>query len=305
MPSSAPSPAGFPVPGLPDVAASDVRALIGPAIGIAFVAYTDNILTGRAFATRHGDTVDAQRELLALSGANLGAGLLQGMPVSSSGSRTAIGDAVGQRTQLGGVVTVVCTMVALFTLGSVLAAFPVTALAAVVIYAATRLVDVPELVRFARFRRSELVLALATTVAVLALGVLRGIVAAIALSVLDLLRRVARPHDAVLGLVPGMAGMHDVDDYPSARVVPGLMIYRFDSPLFFANAENFRTRALRSVDEASPPVRWFVLNAEAISEVDITGADALEELREELFRRGIEVGLARMKEDSATTWPAR
>ena len=290
-------PAGFPVPGLPDVAASDVRALIGPAIGIAFVAYTDNILTGRAFATRHGDTVDAQRELLALSGANLGAGLLQGMPVSSSGSRTAIGDAVGQRTQLGGLVTVVCTMVALFTLGSVLAAFPVTALAAVVIYAATRLVDVPELVRFARFRRSELVLALATTVAVLALGVLRGIVAAIALSVLDLLRRVARPHDAVLGLVPGMAGMHDVDDYPSARLVPGLMIYRFDSPLFFANAENFRTRALRSVDEASPPVRWFVLNAEAISEVDITGADALEELREELFRRGIEVGLARMKEE--------
>ena len=131
----------------------------------------------------------------------------------------------------------------------------------------------------------------------LVLDVLLGIVAAIALSVLDLLRRVARPHDAVLGIVPGMAGMHDVDDYPSARVVPGLMIYRYDSPLFFANAEDFRLRALASVDEAEVPVRWFVLNAEAISEVDITATDALEELRKELDRRGIEVGIARMKEE--------
>ena len=166
---------------------------------------------------------------------------MQGIPVSSSGSRTAIGDAVGQRTQLGGLVTVLCTLLALLTLGPVLAAFPVAGLAAVVVYAATRLVDVRELVRFGRFRTSELVLALATTVSVLVLDVLLGIVAAIALSVLDLLRRVARPHDAVLGIVPGLAGMHDVDDYPSAQVVPGLMIYRYDSPLFFANAEDFRT----------------------------------------------------------------
>jgi SulP family sulfate permease len=273
---------GLPVPGLPDVAASDLTALIGPAIGVAFVAYTDNILEGRAFAARKGQTVDAQRELLALGGANLGAGLVGGIPVSSSGSRTAIGDAVGQRTQLGGLVTVACTVLAVLTLGPVLAAFPVAGLAAVVVYAATRLVDVRELIRFGRFRTSELVLALATTVAVLVFGVLLGVVAAIALSVLDLLRRVARPHDAVLGIVPGMAGMHDVDDYPSARVVPGLMIYRYDSPLFFANAEDFRLRALASVDEAETPVRWFVLNAEAVSEVDITAADALEELREDL-----------------------
>ncbi len=290
-------PAGLHVPGLPDVAAQDVTSLIGPAVGVAFVAYTDNILTGRAFASRHGQTIDAQRELLALGASNLGAGLVGGIPVSSSGSRTAIGDAVGQRTQLGGAITVLCTVLALITLRPVLAAFPVAGLAAVVVYAATRLVDVRELVRFGRFRLSELVLALATTVAVLALDVLLGIVAAIALSVLDLLRRVARPHDAVLGLVPGVAGMHDVDDYPSAQVVPGLMIYRYDSPLFFANAEDFRIRALVAVAEAPIPVRWFVLNAEAISEVDITATDALEELRRELDRRGIVVGLARMKEE--------
>lgn len=294
-------PSGLHIPGLPAVAAQDLTGLVGPAVGIAFVAYTDNILTGRAFASRHGQTVDAQRELLALGGANLGAGLFGGLPVSSSGSRTAIGDAVGQRTQLGGAVTVLCTVLALLVLRPVLAAFPVAALAAVVVYAATRLVDVRELVRFGRFRLSEVVLALATTVSVLALGVLLGIVAAIALSVLDLLRRVARPHDAVLGLVPGVAGMHDVDDYPSARVVPGLMIYRYDSPLFFANAEDFRLRALHAVEEADgdggPPVRWFVLNVEAVSEVDITASDALEQLRAELVRRGVEVGLARMKED--------
>ncbi len=166
-----------------------------------------------------------------------------------------------------------------------------------VVYAATRLVDLKELARFSRFRRSELALALATTLSVLVFDVLYGILVAIALSVLDLLRRVARPHDAVLGIVPGMAGMHDVEDYPSAQVIPGLLVYRYDSPLFFANAEDFRERALRSVDEASEPVRWFLLNAEANVELDVTGADALEQLRAELERRGIVFAMARVKEE--------
>jgi SulP family sulfate permease len=290
-------PGGVPVPGLPDVDAGDLMAMLGPALGIAFVGYTDNILTGRGFAARHRETVDPQRELIALSAANVGAGLMGGMPVSSSGSRTAIGDAVGSKTQLAGLVTVVCTVVAVLTLGDLLAAFPLTALAAVVVYAATRLVDVPELRRFASFRGSELALALATTASVLVFDVLYGILVAIALSVLDLLRRVARPHDAVLGIVPGLAGMHDVDDYPSATVIPGLFVYRYDSPIFFANAENFRERALRSVDEAQQPVRWFVLNAEANVEVDVTGSDALEQLYDELERRGIVFAMARVKVD--------
>jgi SulP family sulfate permease len=290
-------PGGVPVPGLPEVGTSDLTAMLAPALGIAFVAYTDNILTGRAFAWRHAATIDPQRELLALGAANVGAGLLQGFPVSSSGSRTAIGDAVGSRTQLAGLITVACTLLALLTLRPLLAAFPLSALAAVVVYAATRLVDVPELVRFARFRSSELVLALATTAGVLVLGVLLGILVAIALSVLDLLRRVARPHDAVEGTVPGVAGMHDVDDYPSAEVIPGLLVYRYDSPLFFANAEDFRSRALASVDAAAAPVRWFLLNVEANVEVDITGADALEQLRADLEQRGIVFALARLKQD--------
>ena len=290
-------PAGIPTPGLPDVSAHDVLVLLGPALGVAFVGYTDNILTGRAFASRHRERVDAKQELLALGAANLGSGLLHGFPVSSSGSRTAIGDAIGGRTQLASLVTVVCTVAALVFARPLLAAFPLAALGAVVVYAATRLVDVGEFVRFARFRRSEFLLAAGTTAAVLVVGVLAGVLVAIGLSVLDLLRRVARPHDAVEGYVPGLAGMHDVDDYPTAEPVAGLLVYRYDSPLFFANAEDFRHRALAAVEQTSGPVEWFVLNTEAIVEVDITAVDVLEELRRELTDRGIVVALARFKQD--------
>lgn len=288
-------PARFPDGGLPDVSGHDLVSLLGPALGIAFVGYTDNILTARAFATRHGSTVDARRELLAVGAANLGSALLHGFPVSSSGSRTAIADGSGARSQLAGLVTVVVTLASIWVLEPVLSAFPAAALAAVVVYAAVRLVDVPEFRRYAAFRRSELLLAVGTTVAVLAVGVLVGVLVAIGLSVLDLLRRVARPHDAIEGFVPGLAGMHDVDDFPEAEAVPGLVVYRYDSPLFFANAEDFLTRARAAASGAE--VRWFVLNTEANVEVDITAVDALETLRRELTDRGVVFALARFKQD--------
>ena len=139
-------------------------------------------------------------------------------------------------------------------------------------------------------------LAVATTASVLLFGVLYGVLVAIALSILDLLRRVARPHDGVLGLVPGVAGMHDLDDYPDADPVPGLVVYRYDAPLFFANAENFRERALAAVDDSPVPVEWFVLNAEANVEVDLTALDALDQLRSRLAR-GIVFAMARVKQD--------
>lgn len=290
-------PVGLPAPGVPDVSPDVVVSLLAPALGVAFVAFTDNVLTARAFADRAGHEIDAKRELLALSAANLGSGLLHGFPVSSSGSRTAIAHAVGARTQLAGAFTVLVTVLAILTARPVLAAFPTAALGAVVVYAAVRLVDVAELRRFATFRRSELLLALGTTAAVLVVGVLLGVLVAIGLSILDLLRRVARPHDAVEGFVPGLAGMHDIDDYASAEVVPGLLVYRYDSPLFFANAEDFRTRARAAVAASHAPVRWFVLNAEAMVDVDITAADALESLRRELADRGIVFALARAKQD--------
>ena len=289
-------PAGLPWPSLPSLSLARSVDLIVPALGVAFVGYSDNILTARAFA-KPGDRVDADRELLALGFANLGSGLMQGFPVSSSGSRTAIADAVGARSQFASVTTVLATVLAVFTLRPLLAAFPSAALGAVVVYAATRLVDVSEFRRFARFRRSEFAIAISTTLAVLVVGVLQGVLVAIAISIADLLRRVARPHDSVLGFVPGLAGMHDVDDHPSATLIPGLMVYRYDSPLFFANAENFKRRALRTVARSPDSVEWFVLNAEAIIEIDVTAADALEELRASLTDRGVVVALARLKQD--------
>jgi len=290
-------PAGLATPGLPDVSLHDLVSVLPAALGVAFVGYTDNILTGRAFAHRREQRIDPRRELLALGAANLGSGLMHGFPVSSSGSRTAIGDAAGGRTQLTGLVTVVATVVAVLVLRPVLEAFPTAALGAVVVYAAVRLIDLPEFRRLAHFRRSELLLALTTTAAVLAVGVLYGILVAVGLSVFDLMRRVALPHDAVEGFVPGVPGMHDIADYAGAEPVPGLMIYRYDSPLFFANAENFRSRARAAVADSDDPVRWFVLNVEAITEVDLTAVDALETLRRELSERGVVFGLVRMKMD--------
>jgi sulfate permease, SulP family len=290
-------PSGLLTPGFTAIPLADLMAMVIPVAGVAIVAFSDNVLTARTFAVRHGYDVDANAELRALGVCNVGAGLMHGFPVSSSGSRTALGDAVGSRTQLYSIVMLVAVLVVMLFGRGVLATFPTAALGALVVYAAMRLVDIPEFKRLARFRRSELILALLTTAAVLVFGVLYGVLVAITLSILDLLRRVARPHDAIQGIVPGVAGMHDIDDYPDANVVPGLLVYRYDAPLFFANAENFRKRALAAIREYPGTVEWFVLNAEANVEVDLTALDALKQLRDELERLGIEFGMARVKQD--------
>jgi len=289
-------PAGLPVPDVPNLSWNDFRQLLAPAIGVAVVGYTDNMLTARAFADRGNYSIDPNRELLALGAANLGSGLFRGIPVSSSGSRTALGNASGSRTQLFSAVAVVVVLVVLLVGGSVLENFPDAALGAIIVFAAWKLIDFGEFRRLARFRRSELLLALVATVGVLLVDILYGVLIAIGLSVADMLRRVARPHDAILGQVPGLAGMHDVDDYPTAKTIRGLVVYRYDSPLFFANAEDFKRRALAAVTAEEDP-RWFVLNVEAYVEVDITGLDALEWLRSELQRHGVVMALARVKQD--------
>ncbi|MGX9789400.1 SulP family inorganic anion transporter [Mycobacterium sp. MMS18-G62] len=290
-------PGGLPLPGVPVISGADLVNLLIPAVGISIVAFSDNVLTARTFAVRHSQRVDANAELRALGVCNVGTGLLHGFPVSSSGSRTALGDALGSRTQLHSIVSLIAVLAVMVLGRGLLGHFPLAALGALVVYAAFRLVDVPEFKRLARFRRSELILALATTASVLLFGVLYGVIVAITLSILDLLRRVARPHDAIQGFVPGVAGMHDVDDYPEADRVPGLLVYRYDAPLFFANAENFRQRALAAVDSNPDPVEWFVLNAEANVEVDLTALDMLDQLRGELASRGIVFAMARVKQD--------
>ena len=287
-------PVGLPVPGWPPVHATELPSLVLPAIGIAIVGFSDVVLTGRAFAARRGEAVDADQELRALGAINLAAGLSHGFPVSCSATRTVIGDALGSRTQLYSLVTLGTVVVAVFAGRPVLAAFPLAALGAVVVYAAVRLINVAEFRRLAAFRRSELVLALATTVSVLGLGVLYGVLAAVGLSILDLMRRMARPHAAVLGYAQGIPGMHDVDDYPRTAVVPGLVVFRYDAPLCFANADDFHHRALAAV---TPGTEWFLLNAEANIEIDVTGVDALDQLRRELAEQGITFAMARVKRE--------
>jgi sulfate permease, SulP family len=288
-------PRGLPPISIPDFATIDLGTLLPAALGVTIVAYSDNIATGRAFAARHGQNIDARQEFLALGAANLAAGSLSGFPVSSSGSRTVLGDAMGSRTQLYSLVAATVVLLTTLFLGPALSSFPLAALGAIVVYAALRLIDFSELRRIARFRRSELFLALTTTAAVVIFDVLYGIAVAVALSILDLLRRIARPHDGILGFVPGLAGMHDIDDYATGRQLPGLLVYRYDAPLFFANAQNFKNRALASVDAADPPVEWFLLNAEANTEIDLTAVDALEEVRKTLAERDIVFALARVK----------
>lgn len=292
-------PAGLPplsVPQIPNFLAQ-LPTLTASALGIAIVGYSDNVLTARAFAALHHDSIDPNQELLALGLANVGAGLVQGFPVSSSGSRTAIGDTLGSKTQLFSLVAMVIVVVVLLFLRPVLSLFPKAALGSIVIFAALRLIDVPEFLRLYRFRSSEFYLAIVTMVGVLVTDILIGVGIAIGLSIIELLSRLARPHDAVLGTVPQMPGLHDISDWEGATTIPGLVIYRYDAPLCFANAENFKYRVMQAIAAEVEPVEWFVLSTEAIVEIDITALDVLEELIDELSHQGITVALARVKQD--------
>ncbi len=207
-----------------------LRYLVGAGVGIALVGYSDNVLTARAFASRNGYRIDAQQELLALGAINLGNGLMQGFPVSSSGSRTALGDALGSSSQLFSLVAFGLVLMVLLFLRPVLALFPKAALGAIVIYAALRLIDVAEFRRLLAFRSSEFRLALVTLAGVLLTDLLVGVGLAVGLSVMDLFSRLLRPHDEVMDPVPSLAG---------------LVVYRFDAPLCFANAEHFRHQPSR------------------------------------------------------------
>jgi len=290
-------PVGLPTPGLPSLHPDDLRILLFPGLSVLLVAFSDDVLTARSFARPADRAIDANRELLALGMSNIGAGLCRGFPVSSSASRTAIGRSAGSRTQVYSLAALAAVIGVLLVLRPVLARFPSAALGAIVVYAAVLLVDARAFRRLAAFRRSEFLLAVAACAGVLAFNILYGVLLAIAISVGDMLVRVARPHDAILGRVPGVGGMHDIDDYPAARTIPGLVVYRYDAPLFFANSEDFKRRALAAADQQVQPVAWFILNVEANVEVDITGLDALDAVRENLAQRGTVFALARVKQD--------
>ena len=301
-------PTGLPGLHFPAVTIEDFKRLAVAGLGVAIVAYGDNMLIERGFPAppdeRGGPSrpVDPDQELVALAGVHVASGLVGGFPVSSSGSRTALALADGARTQLYSLVAAAIIVVVLFVAGPLLSQLPAAALGAVVFYAASKLVSLSEFARLARFRRTELILAITALVGTITFGILAGVGIAIALSMLEMIQRLARPHEGVLGRVPGLAGMHDVDDYPDAQCLPGLIVYRYDAPLFFANIGDLRRRALLAVEQenaADPkhPVRWFVLNVEANVEIDITAADGLRDLHSDLAKQGVRLGLARVKND--------
>lgn len=279
------------------VTSSDISMLLLPAFGVFIVGYTDNLLTARMFGDRHHHHIDANQELLALSAVNLVSGVAHGFPVSSSASRASLGESAGARTQLYSLVAAFGALIVLLGLGGLLASFPLPALGGLVTYAALKLVDLHEFRRLFRFRHREFYLAIAATASVLVFDILWGVLFAIGLSVFELLTRVARPHAAVLGQISGMAGWHDITDYPDAQQIPGLLVFRYDSPLFFANADDFATKCEAAVDTTTPKPRWLLLNMEANVEVDITGLDALERVRDHCSRADIQLCLVRVTKE--------
>jgi high affinity sulfate transporter 1 len=288
-------PQGFPPFTIPRVPAAEFPRLVAGALGIALVALTDTISTASAFAARSGQEVRANQEMVGIGAANIAAGLFQGFPVSTSGSRTAVAEQSGARTQLTGVVGAATITVMLLALPGLLKNLPSATLAAVVIAAALSLADVAATRRLWRQRRTEWLISIAAFLGVALLGVLPGIAFAVVLSILNVFRRAWWPYQARLGQVHGLSGLHDVTRYESARELDGLVVYRFDAPLFFANARTFREQ-VRRMAYSEPPPRWILLAAEPITDVDTTAADVLLELDKELAERGVELAVAELKD---------
>jgi high affinity sulfate transporter 1 len=288
-------PRGLPSPAIPDVRLEDLPLLFSGALGIALVTVADTTVLSQSLAARRGEVVDPNQELVALGAANLAAGAFQGFPISSSASRTPVAVAAGARTQLTPLVGAATIALLLVVAPGALRNLPQPVLAAVVITAAMGLLDPAAVRRLYQVRRSEFVLWLAAFVGVALLGVLVGILAAILLSLGDFIRRAWRPHDAVLGREDELKGYHDLERHPAGRQVPGLLLYRFDAPLFFANAGVFRRRVHALLATTTPRVRWVVVAAEPVTDVDTTAAAVLGELLAELRQRGVTLAFAELK----------
>jgi len=289
-----PLPSGFPPFTIPTVPVGDLLLLFAGALGIVLVSLTDTISTASAFAARSGDQVDGNKEMIGIGAANIAAGFFQGFPVSTSGSRTAVAAQNGAKSQVTGLVGAAAILLLLVFAPGLLKNLPQPTLAAVVIAASLSLADFSGLRRLWRQRRSDFWLAMTAFLGVALLGVLPGIGLAVAMSILDVFSRVWRPYEAVLGRVNGVAGYHDTQVNPTASHLPGLVIYRFDGPLFFANANTFRDKVLQLAG-AQPRPTWILVAAEPITDVDTTAADMLEDLDVKLNESGISLVFAEMK----------
>jgi len=289
-------PQGFPLPSFPIVELSDLPILFAAAVGMSLVAVGDTISTSAGFAARKGYDVNSNQELVGIGSANLLAGIFSGFPVSTSSSRTAVAEQSGAKTQITGVSAAILVMVMLLFLPGLVQHMPQPVLAAVVIAASISLFDLPALRQLWQFRKSELALAVVSILGVALVGVLEGIVIAVVLSILQVFERAWRPYSAVLGKVDDIPGYHDIQRYPNAQQIPGLVILRWDAPLFFANANIFRDLVRNLITQADPKPHWVLVTAEPVTDVDTTAADMLVDLDLELNAADMHLAFAEVKD---------
>jgi high affinity sulfate transporter 1 len=289
-------PQGLPGFAIPWITYGDIVPVLLGGCAIALVSFADTSVLSRAYAARLGTRVDPNQEMVGLGAANLATGFFQGFPISSSASRTPVAEAAGARTQLTSVVGALAIATLLLVAPSLLQHLPTAALAAVVIAAAIGLFEITDLKRIHRIQQWEFWLSMACFVGVAVLGVIPGIGLAIAIAIAEFLWDGWRPHSAVLGRAHGVKGYHDITRYPDARLIPGLVLFRWDAPLFFANAEFFKERVLDAVAKSPTPVRWLVVAAEPVTSVDVSAGDTVAELDEALHAQGIELCFAELKD---------
>jgi len=291
-----PLPQGLPSFAIPRIDLADLGPVLIGGCAVAMVAFADTSVLSRTYAAKTRKSVDPNQEMIGLGAANLAAGMFQGFPLSSSSSRTPVAEAAGARTQLTGVVGALAVAALLLLAPNLLRNLPTSALAAVVIASALGLFEIADLRRILRIQRWEFWLSIVCFAGVAALGVIPGIGLAVVIAVIEFLWDGWRPHHAVLGRVAGIRGWHDITRYPQARLVPGLVLLRWDAPLFFANAELFHERVTAALARSPTPVRRLVVAAEPVTSIDVTSADMLAELLQELQASGIELRFAEMKD---------
>ena len=291
-----PLPQGLPAFAIPWISLSDIVPVLIGGCAVAVVSFADTSVLSRAYAVRTGTHVDPNQEMVGMGAANLAAGFFQGFPISSSSSRTPVAEAAGARTQLTGVVGAIVVALLLLVAPNLLQHLPTPALAAVVIAAAIGLFEVTDLIRIFRVQQWEFWLSIVCFAGVAVFGAIPGIGLAIAIAVIEFLWDGWRPHSAVLGRAEGVKGYHDITRYPDARQIPGLVLFRWDAPLFFANAELFKERVLEAVAKSPTPVQWLVITAEPVTSIDVTAADAVAELDKTLHGSGIELCFAELKD---------
>ena len=291
-----PLPQGLPSFAIPWISSTDFMAVLSGGLAVALVSFADTSVLSRTYAARTRTYVDPNQEMVGLGAANLAAGFFQGFPISSSSSRTPVAEAAGAKTQLTGVVGAVAVALLLIAAPNLLQHLPNSALAAVVIASAIGLIEVNDLVRIFRIQRWEFWLSMLCFAGVAVLGAIPGIALAVAIAVIEFLWDGWRPHSAVLGRADGVKGYHDIARYPDARLIPGLVLFRWDAPLFFANAELFQERVMEAAEKSPTPVRWVVVAAEPVTSVDVTAADVLAELDDSLRQAGIELCFAELKD---------